>query len=474
MSKTDNMTEDKRLFRMPNTIEWGRWPLPSYEELKKRSKALGGSLDDALALTQPNDPYSAGRPHRARLAEWFAKVWESGEMLGIRPGWHLRRIHYLLVSRPDVVPLPDGEIYTNTLKHWYLLCHAARDAIALSLVPPDILSDARNDAPYISRPSRSRDTAAEIVDGLVAYYPVHRPPRLQLQEQGIRVVIRPEVERPYQVEIWAEKTTVNDVLRPLAHAYGLNIVTASGEISATACRQLVDRTVESGRPVRVLYVSDFDPVGQNIPVAMARKVEYEIDRRQVDLDVQVRPVVLTHAQCIEYHLPRATIKESDLGKSGFEERFGEGATELDALEALRPGELERILRREIRRYWNSDHDDIVDRAFEDFEDEIEAVNNQVTGEFRDELNALNEELQRVTEGVFSELRSKANDLFARMREHLEARQLAFGLPAIEFEADEDPDPLLDSKRDYLEQLAAYKRFQGKSPISLPNGDHKDF
>ena len=410
---------------MPHKIDWGRWPVPSFEEMKERAKDLGGSLDDALALVQANDPYAAGRPHRARAAKWFAKVWESGEKLGIRPGWHLRRIHYLLVSRPDVVLLPDDQTYTNTLKHWYLLCHAARDAAALSLVPPDLLSDARNDTPHISYVARSRGTAAEMVEAWVAYEPAHRPPRLQLQQLGIGVAIRPEVERPYQIEIWAEKTTVNDVLRPLAHRYNLNIVTASGEISATACRQLVDRAIDRGRPVRVLYVSDFDPAGRSIPVAMARKVEYEIDRRQIDLDIQVRPVVLTHDQCVEYRLPRAPIKETERRGARFEEQFGEGATELDALEALRPGTLRRILVAEIERYWNSDHDDIVKQACEDFEEKIAALNKEVTGEFRDEYNALNEEMRRVAEGVFSELRKKANDLFARMREQLEVAPAGF-------------------------------------------------
>jgi len=38
-------------------------------------------------------------------------------------------------------------------------------------------------------------------------------------------------------------------------------------------------------------------------------------------------------------------------------------------------------------------------------------------------------------------------------------------------ADDDPDPLYDSRRGYLDQLQAYKRFQGKSP--LPNGEDED-
>jgi hypothetical protein len=49
------------------------------------------------------------------------------------------------------------------------------------------------------------------------------------------------------VEIWPEKTTVNDVLMPLAYQYGLNIIPASGETSALRCRELVDRAIAAER-----------------------------------------------------------------------------------------------------------------------------------------------------------------------------------------------------------------------------------
>src|SRR5215469_15020392 len=111
------------MIRVPNRIEWPRQRLPSFDELKVRAKALGCStLEDVLALARANDPYAAGQPYRLRAAQWFVAVWET---LNIPQGWHLRRIHYLLVSRPDAVPWPDGRLYTNTLKDWYGLCHAA-------------------------------------------------------------------------------------------------------------------------------------------------------------------------------------------------------------------------------------------------------------------------------------------------------------------------------------------------------------
>lgn len=439
---------------MQDNGSWDRWPLPAFEDLKARAKARGASLDDVLALVQANDPYAAGRPHRLRAAKWFAEV---SEALDIPAGWHLRRIHYLLVSRPDAVPWPDGRSYTNTLKDWYGLCHAARDAVALSLVPANTLSDARNDRPYLADRAGSYSPGIDLDAGWFLFRPSFVLPKLRTAE-----VPRPTIERPYVIEIWAEKTTVNDVLFPLAQQYGLNVVTAAGEISAIACRELVERAVARGRPVRVLYVSDFDPAGRSIPVAMARKVEYEIDRRQFNLDIQVRPIVLTHEQCVAYSLPRAPIKDTERRGARFEARFGEGATELDALEALHPGELRRILQAEIKRYWNPDHDDQVAEAWAVFEIGLVKINDAVRAEFDAEVADINAEVRALGD-VFAQVEQKTAALFYRMRQRLEEQQPVFKPPKIEFAADEDSNPLLDSRRDYLDQLASYKRFQGKAP-----------
>jgi hypothetical protein len=49
-------------------------------------------------------------------------------------------------------------------------------------------------------------------------------------------------------------------------------------------------------------------------------------------DIKLIPLALTRDQVITYQLPRIPIKESDGRRAGFEERYGAGAVELDALE----------------------------------------------------------------------------------------------------------------------------------------------
>jgi hypothetical protein len=58
-----------------------------------------------------------------------------------------------------------------------------------------------------------------------------------------------------------------------------------------------------------------------MPVAVARKIEFELYRRELlDLDIQVRPIVLTHEQCVEYQLPRIPLKETERRAEAFETR----------------------------------------------------------------------------------------------------------------------------------------------------------
>src|SRR5436309_15833979 len=124
---------------------------------------------------------------------------------------------------------------------------------------------------------------------------------------------------------------MKDLLIPAWQRYGANQQTGSGELSITATLALADRLREVNKPARILYVSDFDPAGQSMPVAVSRKIEYFVRTLGLDLDVRLFPVVLTLDQVQYYQLPRTPIKETERRRFGFEERYGEGAVELDAL-----------------------------------------------------------------------------------------------------------------------------------------------
>jgi glutamyl-tRNA reductase len=124
--------------------------------------------------------------------------------------------------------------------------------------------------------------------------------------------------------------------------------------------------------------------------------------------------------------------------------------------------LRRILEKEIRRYWNPDHDAVVEQAVDDFADQVAAVEAEVKAAFKEQLAALRKQEVALSKRTVKAA-AAAREVLEQMQQQLKERMPLFEPPVIEFEADEDPAPLFDSRRDYLEQLAAYKKFQSKAP-----------
>jgi hypothetical protein len=452
--------------------------------LKRLAQSLRRPLASLRALGTANDPYVVQQAFRRVPAEWFADLYTR---LGIQPGSHIRRIFYLLVSQATPVMLPTGAAFENTLEGWTLLCNAARDARYLGLIPEHSIVDRRNPNPTINFAS-TEDEPADITidDGLAALSSdvswFYRGPQFSLPSLSLE---GPVVSQHYQIEIWAEKSTMNDILLPLGREYGVNIVPFIGESTTTACEVLVHRARNSGgRPVRILYVSDFDPAGLSMPAAAARKIEFcargnDDPESEIDLDIQLIPVALTPEQCAKYKLPRTPIKESESRAARFEGRFGAGATELDALEAIHPGELRRILIAHIERYFDADLANNVARASAAAEEELEQVESDVHARYADQINALDAEREVIrSEGIkalqaaWNQIADRENAFVERARPVLNAiaEELADEAPDVtDFdwpepaEGTDHPDPLFDSARSYVDQAERYHVHQGKTP-----------
>jgi hypothetical protein len=434
-----------------------------YDALKALAVELDRPVGTLYVLDSWNDPFYI-TPARQIRAEWFAQIWHD---LNIPVGYHYRRIHYRLISQSEAITFFKGGTYLNTDKCWDELNGAARDGVHLGLVPLDAYVDRRNPNPFLyvehfHAPYLGPESP--ITDRDPLFYTLHfalpKLPNYGELQAGV-------MPQPYHIEIWAEKSTMNDILVPLAQQYSVNLITGVGELSATAVRNLIDRIRNADRPVRILYICDFDPAGRSMPVAVARKIEYELYRQGLDRDVQVRPIMLTHEQCVEYRLPRTPIKVTEQRAGRFEERFGEGATELDALEALHPGVFARIVSDEIDRYWNYEHDDQVQQQLDELQIELDDIREEVRqehqvelAEFEAEIVALNQQLGAVNKQAI-DLRSRMQPLWQQMVDKLRDQQPELEIECPDFEAEEDDDPLFDSTREYVEQMDVYKEYQGK-------------
>ena len=348
--------------------------------------------------------HSTGAPARIRHAEWFAELWNKHG----RPGLHPHGLHYILVSRPhgEVTVPSTGAPYANTDACDQLLASAARDARYLGLVSASDMIDRRNAEAEIFHSNISEGAYGGIVDQDCALeFHLAEPSVMDFPPVPSLLMLPPKIPQPYMIEIWIEKLTMADIIDPIARRYGVNVVTGLGHTSETRCRELVERARAAGKPVRILYISDFDPAGDNMPVAFARKIEFWIRTFDLDLDVQVRPVVLTEDQCIHYNLPRKPIKEDDRRKEGWKERHGEGATELDALELLHPGELRRILIEEIERY---------------YDDTLRERINGIEFEVDEELNQINDETHAKHQKKIKSFRAKHAAIVKELRARMKA------------------------------------------------------
>jgi hypothetical protein len=421
------------LFPDTFTADWfpDRLDHAAIHALAKRLKRPAGTL---IVLHPVNDPFHI-TPARQARAKWFEGLWHRYFPLRVRI--HLRAIHYLLVVQKLPVKMPSGmqhDIYVNTERCWGDLIVAVRDARLLGLVPIEAFEDHRNDAPMVFLPEGADEAAAATIDqpdridvDLEPLEPIeseppaldpidevtilgldypglldmpasidppqqYETPEVDIPGPPVLTGSPPAIKRPYfHIEFWAEKTSVNDVLMSVARPYGVNVVTGSGFASLTYCHNLIERAIRSGKPVRIFYISDHDPSGSNMPFATARTIEFLLYQRGLDLDIQLIPIVLTEQQCTDYDLPKKPIKESDKGKASFEERYGEGAVELDALEALRPGELRRILIEAIAPYQDPDFDDRMAEAAGDLDARLEEIAADVVAEHQQELDELGDE-----------------------------------------------------------------------------------
>jgi hypothetical protein len=250
----------------------------------------------------------------------------------------------------------------------------------------------------------------------------------------------------------------------------VNYVTFTGQASITAAIDLLRRADRLQRPARVFYISDFDPTGEGMPRAVGRQVEFYIDRFAPGADLRLTPLALTRNQVDAYQLPRVPLKDSDRQKDKFEARHGQGAVELDALEALHPGVLADVVRRAVAPYRDTEYENKLTAAGIEASHEASGSWQGMTSDEAAELAQLRSEAEAICEVHGRALR---RDL-AGIRERLDDLRNRVASLVDEFEYklperpeavfhDDDTDWLYDSKRYWLDQNEAYTRHSGGRP-----------
>jgi len=279
----------------------------------------GRRLDDLTVLQ--NDPYRIDTPAGHRDAQWVTEHLDA--LYGTYRRAHLRGLHYAIVAAGNVQK-PDGAIYRNTHDDWKWLGNTAGKAARwLGYIPFERIIDQRNAPPVIHRTSKV-ETRANILYGIDIDLPSVR----DIQPEAYAVGFVPR--QAYHFVIFGEKSSLEDIARPIAAQYEADLYLPSGEISDTLIHSMA-KDAEDGRPMVLFSLSDCDPAGRQMPVSIARKLQAFRDLFYQHLKFEVVTVALKPEQVRELDLPETPLKEGEKRASRWREAFGIDQTEIDAL-----------------------------------------------------------------------------------------------------------------------------------------------
>jgi hypothetical protein len=449
-----------------------------YESLHRLKKELGvRKIDDVLALSFNHDPFYAGVRGKREKAQWFADIYQQ---FNFQPGYHLRRMHYQLVASDPPPARTSGMPYENTKDCRDELCEASTHARHLGLVRAGAFEDHRNPDPMLFADYTAGECEPHFWLEELSSWSL---PSIGMQSRHADLSV-PDIytdgydyslcDQPYHLELWIEKSTMNDVLEPICQRFQINLIPGIGFQSITGAIRALQRIacLPRHKPTRIFYISDFDPSGDGMPVALARHLEFYRPQYTEAAEIKLTPIALTKAQVIKYRLPRVPIKESDTARTRFEDRYGEGAVELDALEALRPGRLAEIVRHAVKPYRDPEIESRLAEKADEAQQEAEQAWQEATREPRQELATLDEQIEAIAQRHEQEVAA----LDARLQEELEplrprldalrqalqraSEELTIALPdrpeADEADVDE-ANWLFASDRTYVEQLRYYKQ-----------------
>jgi len=243
--------------------------IKNLQQAVRKPNGRKSTVVDMLVLSPQHDPFYAGNGAEGEKAHWFAELWER---FGYGSGVHLRRVHYRLVAEGNILK-PEGLPYENDRACWEYMQAASRQARYMGLVDPEEVVDRRNPAPKIYMgPGTPGWEEREEPGWDYEFYGFELPgltlptPSLYLPELSPTGYAYNASMQRYHVEVWAEKTTMDDILVPLCRHTATNYISGAGYQSITAMVKLLrDRVQGLEKPCRILYISDFDAAGKNMP-----------------------------------------------------------------------------------------------------------------------------------------------------------------------------------------------------------------
>jgi hypothetical protein len=437
----------------------------SHERLKQQlliaGKELGYSGSGQIKVLS-TDPYFVGTDRDYEDAQWVADLWDRMMMKRRKP-LHLRGFHYWVMSqrikKPNGYLYGDGKGYfipkkiknevikdsngktvmieapADPMKDWQYILGACQVARYLGIGKWENLVDLKHPEPndydnYFVGSGLERDGDVNVQEEIESKIS-------GLVEDVIKDLLwnipkyRTDGYQMYHLEVWCEKNSMGFVIDPACRHYGATYQPLVGQASVEKVNMSAERAIKAakaGKKVRIFYIADYDRYGWSMVSAVARKLEFFV-RDFPSADIRLTRLALNEEQINKFNLPKAP-------------KHGEEVVELDALEAIYPGELGKIVEHALLPYYDSEKPKIVDEE-----------NKRIKA--------------RANELIDQALRTRLEEQFAKidvegLSEGIDLQSLkdeSFEEPEPEHEVNERKDWVYDSTRDYFEQLREYKKYK---------------
>ena len=152
--------------------------------------------------------------------------------------------------------------------------------------------------------------------------------------------------QPYRVVMIGEKSSLADVLGPIAQGHEADLYLPTGEMSDTLVYRIARTAAKDGRPLAVLYFADCDPAGWQMPISVGRKLQ-AFRELLGGFDFELHRVALTPDQVREYGLPSTPLKDTEKRGDAWRRETGTAADRdrRARLAAPRPATADRPRRR---------------------------------------------------------------------------------------------------------------------------------
>jgi len=414
---------------------------PLSRRLERESARRGLEPAHLTVLSHANDPYRQDTPERHEAGAWVRDQLERVLASRDRANIHTRGLHYALIGTAQK---PDGTAYTASGDCWHWLKRAVKSARWLRYVPFDAIIDQRNDEPII-REHRSLSWPPYVSGGGVstAALPHCVEPTVNW--------IGPQPRQPYRLAIFGEKSSLAEVVLPVAERYDADVYLMTGEISETHVYRMAANGAEDGRPLRVFTLADCDPAGWQMPVSIARKLQAHKDSEFAELDYEVRQVALTPDQVLELGLPSTPLKSTEPRAAKWLELMGVEQTEIDALLTLRPDALRQMLEDALAPFYDKTLEVRAYRVKRQWFEDAEAALAEQTQ---------HTELRRLVDEANSRIEAFRTDITA-LNDALNAEVVHVELPPVP-DAPEPvlvgtpPEPLVSSSWTWIDQTRALR------------------